>query len=373
MISSYNLPELNKRFTPLFHEALERVLLSGINMLGDETKNFEFSFAKYCNVKHCVAVANGLDALTLVMRAHIECANISYGDEVIVPANTYIATILSILENGLVPVLVEPELNTYNIDPKLIQQSITPRTKAIMVVHLYGLPAPMSEVSEIAKNHNLLVFEDAAQAHGAKYKGQSVGSISNAGCFSFFPGKNLGALGDAGAITTNDDQLADVIRSMRNYGEENYTSLNTRKYKNQYVGINSRIDELQAAFLSIKLPFLDQSIMQRRVIAYRYINEIKNQKITLPSSPEFHDHAWHLFIIRTEDRSKLQQFLADNGIHTMVHYPIPPHKQRALAKVNLRGLFPVTEMIHNQVLSLPIYPTLKDSEISAVIEAINRY
>ena len=287
------------------------------------------------------------------------------GDEVIIPANTYIASVLAVMQADLVPVLIEPRLETYTIDLEKIEAKITPKTKAILPVHLYGQLCEMKVINSIAKKHDLLVVEDAAQAHGAMWNGIKAGNFGNAAGFSFYPGKNLGALGDAGAITTNDDALAEVLFSMRNYGSK-------VKYENEIVGINSRLDELQAAFLNIKLGYLDAENESRRTISKRYLSEIKNDKIVLPQWDENNNHVFHLFIVRTDNRLALQDYLKECGVETMIHYPIPPHKQKALATWN-HMIFPITEKIHNEVLSIPLNSTLTDDEINYVISTLNKY
>ena len=338
---------------------MKLVLDKGWFILGDEVKTFEANFANYCGAKHCIGVGNGLDALVLIFKSYIQLGKLQKGDEVIVPANTYIASILAILQADLVPVLVEPRLETYNINPDFIEDKITSKTKAILAVHLYGQLAEMDALINVGYKHNLLMIEDAAQGHGLPFKG------SHARAFSFYPGKNLGALGDAGAITTNDDALAKIIASLRNYGSE-------KKYHNEFIGINSRLDELQAAFLNVKLPHLDADNNKRRSIAKRYLTEIKNKKINLPSWDLSTNHVFHLFVIRTKNRNVLQNYLHENGIETMIHYPIPPHQQKALAHWNLLS-FPITEKIHNEVLSLPISPVMTTEEVDFVIEIINKY
>jgi dTDP-4-amino-4,6-dideoxygalactose transaminase len=295
----------------------------------------------------------------LILKANIQLGNIKKGDEVIVPANTYIASILAILQADLIPVFVEPNIETYNIDPNLIEEKITSKTKAILVVHLYGQLAEMDKINAICASHNLLVIEDAAQAHGLTF----IGNHTRA--FSFYPGKNLGALGDGGAITTNDDALAEILFSLRNYGSN-------KKYHNDFIGVNSRLDELQAAFLNIKLPYLNTENEARKKIAKRYLSEIKNNKIQLPICNNFNDHIFHLFVIRTENRGTLQEYLYKNGIETVIHYPIPPHKQKALQEFNHLSL-PITEKIHQEVLSLPMSSVLSDEEITHIIATLNSY
>ena len=372
MIPFYDLKSLNNSYKNEFLTILKRVIDSGFYMVGKETKIFEEKFAKYCNAKYCIGVGNGLDALSLTLKAYKEIGFIEDSDEVLVPANTYIATILSIPINNLNPVLVEPDINTYNIDCKLIEEKITSRTKVIMVVHLYGQPADMDPIMQIAKKYNLKVIEDAAQSHGSSYKDQVVGSISDASCFSFFPGKNLGALGDAGAVTTNDDEVAAMIQSLRNYGEVFYDNISERKYSNRYQGVNSRIDEIQSGFLSLKLDNLEIDTNKRRKIAKFYLSNIKNSKIILPHVPNWANPAWHLFVIRVKTRDHLKNYLKNNGIDTLIHYPIPPHKQKAFSEWN-NLTYVVTERIHNEVLSIPLYPNLSEEDKIYIVEALNKY
>ena len=365
MIHFLSLKKINQSFEIAFQDKMKQFLEGGLYILGNEVKQFEANFATYCGTKHCIGVGNGLDALVLIFKAYIQLGKIQKGDEVIVPANTYIASVLAILEADLVPILVEPKLDTYTINSDLILEKITPKTKAILPVHLYGQLCEMEMINSIAKKHNLLVVEDAAQAHGAMCNGIKAGNFGNAAGFSFYPGKNLGALGDAGAITTNDDALAEVLFSMRNYGSK-------VKYENEIIGVNSRLDELQAAFLNIKLGHLDAKNESRRTIANRYLSEIKNDKIVLPLWDESKIHVFHLFVIRTTDRLVLQNYLKESGIETMIHYPIPPHKQKALSSLN-HLIFPITEKIHNEVLSIPLNSTLTDDEINHVISTLNKY
>lgn len=340
--------------------AFERVLNSGWYIQGDELKLFEHEFASYCEVEQCIGVGNGLDALHLILRAY----GIGSGDEVIVPANTYIATWLAASYAGATPVPVEPDVRTYNINPGLIEASITSRTKAIIVVHLYGQPADMDAINNIAKKHNLKVIEDAAQAHGARYKGRRVGSLGDAAGFSFYPGKNLGAIGDGGAVTTNDLELARKIRILGNYGSN-------VKYRNELKGFNSRLDELQAAFLREKLKILDKWNSRRREIASQYLERLDDQNLILPFTPEWAEPVWHLFVVRDLKRDELQNRLAKLGINTMIHYPIPPHLQTAYAELGyLEGAFPIAECIHKEILSFPIGPHLGDQDLSEIINAI---
>jgi dTDP-4-amino-4,6-dideoxygalactose transaminase len=365
MIKFLDLKKINEPYETAFQEKLKSVLENGWYILGKEVATFESSFSHYCGTKYCVGVGNGFDALVLIFKGYIQLGKLQKGDEVIVPTNTYIASILAILQADLVPVLVEPKLETYNINPDLISNKITSKTKAILVVHLYGQLAEMDAINVIALHNNLIVVEDAAQAHGAILDFGKSGNFSNAAAFSFYPGKNLGALGDGGAVVTNDAELAKVIQYLRNYGS-------VAKYKNEYVGVNSRLDELQAAFLNVKLPNLDVENNARKVIAKRYLSEIKNDKITLPFWDFSDNHVFHLFVIRTENRDELQQYLLENGIQTMIHYPIPPHKQKAFEFWNKLS-FPITEKIHNEVLSLPISPVLTMDEVDFVIAILNKY
>ena len=359
MIKFLDLQKLNQPFETQFLSKTKEFLDKGWYILGNEVKQFEKSFAQYSNAKHCIGVGNGLDALVLILKGYIQLGNLQKGDEIIVPANTYIASILAILQADLVPVFVEPNIETYNINPDLISEKITPKTKAILLVHLYGQLAEMDKIMELSYKHNLLIIEDAAQAHGLPFEG------SHARGFSFYPGKNLGALGDGGAITTNDDKLAEVLFSLRNYGSD-------KKYHNDYIGVNSRLDELQAAFLSIKLPHLNAENEARKNVAKRYLAEIKNAKIVLPTCENFDKHVFHLFVIRTEKRDDLQEYLWNNGIETVIHYPIPPHKQKALQNFNQLSL-PITEKIHQEVLSLPMSSVLSEDEISHIISTLNTY
>ena len=366
MIHFLNLRKLNQPFEVAFQKKMKQFLDGGWYILGNEVKQFETDFATYCGTKHCIGVGNGLDALVLIFKAYIHLGKLEKGDEVIVPANTYIASILAVLQADLVPVLVEPRLETYNINPEEIEAKITSKTKAILAVHLYGQLCEMKAINEIAQKHNLLVIEDAAQAHGSQFsENEKAGNLSHASAFSFYPGKNLGALGDGGAITTNDDELAEVLFSMRNYGSK-------VKYENEIIGVNSRLDELQAAFLNIKLKQLDSENEFRRSMAKRYLSEIKNDKIIMPSWNLSQNHVFHLFVIRTSNRLALQNYLKENRIETMIHYPIPPHKQKALSNWNNLS-FPITEKIHDEVLSIPLNSGLKASEIQHIITILNQY
>ena len=363
-----DLKSANSLYQEELVQAFQRVLQSGWYIQGEEVKKFERAFANYCGTKHCIGVANGLDALTLTFRAWKELGKLKAGDEVIVPANTYIASILAITENQLKPILVDPNPTTYNLDYRQIENEITPNTKAILVVHLYGQISPMPEILKLAKQHNLLVLEDSAQAHGASLGGKKTGNWGDASGFSFYPGKNLGALGDAGAITTNCSELAETVRAISNYG-------GLKKYENVYQGVNSRLDEIQAAVLSVKLKHLDKEISHRRRIAQTYLKTIANPLIVAPPSTDpliKEQHVWHLFVVRCEKRDKLKAFLEEKGIQTLIHYPIPPHKQQAYQQLN-KMILPVTEQIHQQVLSLPIGPTLTVDEAIRISEVCNRF
>lgn len=361
MVPFLDVQGINSRHLDEILDAISRVLSRGVYILGEEVESFELEFASYCGVKHCISVGNGLDALTLILKAY----GIGPGDEVIVPANTFIATILAISANGATPILVEPELESYTIDVSKIEAHITGNTKAILPVHLYGQCADMQKICRIASSYGLKVIEDGAQAHCAVYNGKRVGSLGNACGFSFYPGKNLGALGDGGAITTDDDELALRIRTLRNYGSN-------MKYKHVIKGVNSRLDEIQAAVLRVKLRYLDDDNNKRRDIAKLYIDNIRNPIVNLPHAVNWMSHVWHLFVIRTIDRKGLQEYLSNLGIQTLIHYPIPPHKQSAYKEWVAQSL-PVTEMIHEQVLSLPISPVITREQVEEVISAVNQY
>jgi len=363
MIKFLDLKKLNLQYGRELLEACKRVLESGWYILGEEVKKFEEEFANYCGTRYAIGVGNGLDALKLIIRGYKELGIFKEGDEIIVPSNTYIATILAISENRLKPTLVEPKLDTYLIDPEKIEEKITERTRAIMVVHLYGQTCEMDKIWEIAKKYDLKIIEDSAQAHGAFYKDKRAGNLGDASGFSFFPSKNLGALGDGGAITTNDKELAEVIRALRNYGSH-------KKYENLYKGVNSRLDELQAGILRVKLKYLDEENNKRKQIAKYYLENIKNEKVVLPKV--ITDSVWHLFVVRTKERNVLQKYLQEKGIQTLIHYPIPPHKQKAYKEWN-RLSFPITEKIHNEVLSLPISPVMEREEVEKVVKVVNDF
>lgn len=365
MVNFLDLKKINHQYRTELKEACERVIDSGWYIMGRELELFEQEFSSFNSVKHTIGVANGLDALILVLRAWIEQGKIKPGDEVIVPANTYIASILAITENGLRPVFVEPDESTFNLSLENIRSAITSKTRVILPVHLYGLISPMPEIMNIANEFNLLVLEDCAQSHCAALNGKNAGSWGHAAGFSFYPGKNLGALGDAGAITTDDDELATILRALRNYGSH-------IKYENQYKGLNSRLDEIQSAMLRVKLKYLDGETKKRQEIACYYINNIQNDLVTLPCWDYIENHVFHLFVIRAKYRNELSEYLHLNGIQNLIHYPIAPHKQQAYKEYNNIRL-PITENIHEQVLSLPIDPTMSKREIELVCKAINEF
>ncbi|CAM4332634.1 dTDP-4-amino-4,6-dideoxygalactose transaminase [Paenibacillus endophyticus] len=363
MIPFLDLKEINMRHEEEITQSIKSFLDSGWYILGKQVEEFEKQFAQYCGTKFCIGVANGLDALSLIIRAY----GIGEGDEVIVPSNTYIATILAISANHAFPILVEPELLSYNIDPNKIEEKITPKTKAIMVVHLYGQACNMDPINALATKYNLKVIEDCAQAHGAIYKEKKVGNLGDAAAFSFYPGKNLGALGDGGAITLNDEEIYLQLKALRNYGSH-------KKYENLYKGVNSRLDELHAAVLKVKLKYLDEDNQIRRSIAEYYSDNIHNPLIILPNVEQVDglSHAWHLYVIRSNNRANLQSFLTNKGIQTLIHYPIPPHKQQAYKEWNNEE-YPISEKIHNEVLSLPISPVMRLEDAVKVAEALNEY
>ena len=365
MIKFLDLQKITAKYADEIHEAVDRVVDSGWYLQGAENDKFEKNYSAYIGSKHTIGCANGLDALIWIFRAYIEMGVMAPGDEVIVPANTYIATILAITENGLKPVLVEPKLSNYQIDDSLIEAAITERTKAICIVHLYGQCAYTEKIGELCKKYNLKLIEDNAQAHGCLYKGRKTGSLGDAAGHSFYPGKNLGAFGDAGAVTTDDQELADTIRALANYGSQ-------KKYVFKYTGRNSRLDEIQAAILDVKLRHLDKDVALRQGVAKRYCNEISNPMIITPAIEEWTAHAFHLFPVRCAERDRLQQYLTEQGVQTIIHYPIQPHKQECYSEMNELTL-PITEQIHNEELSLPISPVMTDEEVSKVIEVVNNF
>jgi dTDP-4-amino-4,6-dideoxygalactose transaminase len=370
MIPFLDLKLINARYHEELAAACSRVISSGWYIGGEEREKFELEFSTYCGTQHAIGVANGLDALTLTLRAWKELGKLKEGDEIIVPANTYIASILAITENRLKPVLVEPDRASYNLCPLKTAAAITPNTKAIVAVHLYGQLAPMREIMALAEQRNLLVLEDAAQAHGATIAGRKAGSWGHAAGFSFYPGKNLGALGDAGAVTTNDTELAETIRALGNYGSH-------KKYENLYQGVNSRLDEIQAAMLCVKLKHLDGDSFRRREIALAYAQGINNPVIVQPIDADstidsLESHVFHLYVVRTEQRQALQEHLSAEGVQSLIHYPIPPHQQRAYQAWNQES-YPLTEAMHQRVLSLPISPVMTNADVTAVIRACNTF
>lgn len=365
MIKFLDLQNINAQYEQELKEVANRVIDSGWYLMGKELESFETNYAKFCGTEFALGVANGLDALRLIFKAYLELGVMQKGDEVIVPANTYIASVLAISDNGLQPVFVEPNQQTYNLGSSKIEEAITNRTKAILTVHLYGQNSIDDKMLALCEQYNLKLVEDAAQSHGAKWKGKVTGSIGDATGHSFYPGKNLGALGDAGAVTTNDAKLADTIQALRNYGSH-------KKYENLYQGLNSRLDEIQAGFLNVKLKYIQKDIEARRMVADYYLKNINNSKIVLPTVIEKEGHVWHLFVIRTKNRDKLQKYLTENGIQTLIHYPIPPHKQEAYSEFNNLS-YPITEEIHKEVLSLPMSGVICKEEIEKVIDFLNKY
>lgn len=365
MIPFLDLKATNSQYRQDLIDAVTRVIDSGWYVLGEEVKAFEREYAVYCGVKYCIGVANGLDALILTLRAWLELGRLQSGDEVLVPANTYIASILAISANGLKPVLVEPEEASFNMSISNARAAITNKTRVILPVHLYGQMVDMPAIMELADEYGLLVLEDAAQAHGASVQGKKAGAWGNAAGFSFYPGKNLGALGDAGAITTNDAELAQTIRALCNYGSH-------EKYKNLFKGVNSRLDEMQAAILRVKLSKLDGETQHRRAIADIYLKNIKNSEVKLPNVTKAEQHAWHLFVIRSQERVALQEHLAALGIQTLIHYPVAPHQQQAYQEWNGQK-YPLTESIHHEVLSLPMGPTISPEMARIVAASVNLF
>lgn len=361
MIKFLDLKKINNRYREEIASRIKDILDKGWYLQGEENENFTKNFANFCGTKFALGVANGLDALNLIIKAY----GFGNGDEIIVPANTYIATILAISENGCIPILVEPDIKTYNINPDSIEEKITSKTKAIMVVHLYGQAVQMEKIWKIAKKYNLKIIEDSAQAHGAIYQENRTGNLGDASGFSFYPGKNLGCMGDGGAVTTNDEELFNKIKAIANYGSD-------RKYHHIYKGVNSRLDEIQAAVLDVKLNHLDSDNNKRRKISKYYRENIKNSKIILPETYDEKSHVWHIFAVRTQNRDEFQKYLTEKGIQTIIHYPTPPHKQGAYKEWNNLS-FPITEEIHNTILSLPISPVMTDSEIEKVVEVVNEY
>ena len=363
MISFLDLRKINAQYEQELKSAASRVIDSGWYLMGKELETFELNYSVFCGVKHTLGVANGLDALRLIFKAYIELGIMKEGDEVIVPANTYIASVLAISDNGLIPIFVEPNINTYNLDSSKIEKTITAKTKAILTVHLYGQNSIDEKMLAICEKYNLKLIEDSAQSHGAIWNGKVMGSIGDAAGHSFYPGKNLGALGDAGAVTTNDETLAKTIEALRNYGS-------LKKYENIYQGLNSRLDEIQAAFLNVKLKYIQTDIMERRRVANYYLENIKNSKVILPEVLIEDGHVWHLFVIRIKDRANFQKYMEANGVQTIIHYPIPPNKQKCYQDMN-NMFFELTEEIHSEVVSLPISAVLSQSELHKIVNLIN--
>ena len=360
-----DLKNINKQYQDELKEACSRVIDSGWYIMGDEVKSFESNFSSYCGSQYCVGVANGLDALILTFRAWKELGKLKSGDEVIVPANTYIASVLSITENDLVPVFVEPDEKTFNLNIENIKRALTQKTRAILPVHLYGQISPMDEIMHLANEKNLLVLEDCAQSHGARLNSKTCGSWGHAAGFSFYPGKNLGALGDAGAITTDDKELYNTLIALRNYGSH-------KKYENLYVGMNSRLDEIQAAMLNVKLKYLPEETKRRQKIASIYRDNLHNDKVRLSSIIDVEQHVYHLFVVQVDKREDFQRYLMENGVSTLIHYPIPPHKQQAYREFHHLQL-PITEAIHDSIVSLPMDPTMSDESVVRVCELCNAW
>ena len=365
MIKFLDLKGITDLYADEIKQAVDSVIDSGWYLQGNANKQFEANYARYIGTNHCVGVANGLDALIWIYRAYIEMGVMQPGDEVLVPANTYIASILAITENGLKPVLVEPDITTLEIDDKLIEQAITPRTKSILIVHLYGRCAYTEKIGELCRKYNLKLVEDNAQAHGCRYRGKRTGSIGDAAGHSFYPGKNLGAFGDGGAVTTNDEKLATCVRTLANYGSQ-------KKYVFQYCGRNSRLDEIQAAILDVKLRHLDEDNSRRQHVAKYYYEHINNPLITMPTRLSDENNVYHIFPVLCPERDRLQQYLTENGIQTLIHYPIPPHKQECYKEWNAMSL-PITEQIHHQELSVPISQVLTNQEVREVVEILNAF
>ena len=365
MMKFLDLQKITQKYAEEIHEAVDRVVDSGWYLQGKENERFEANYAQYIGTKYAVGCANGLDALIWIFRAYMEMGIMKPGDEVIVPANTYIASILAISENGLKPVLIEPSIETYQIDDSKIEAAITERTRAILIVHLYGQCAYTEKIGELCKKYDLKLVEDNAQAHGCKFNGRKTGSLGDAAGHSFYPGKNLGAFGDAGAVTTDDEELAEVVRAVANYGSQ-------KKYVFKYCGRNSRLDEIQAAVLGVKLKHLDEDVAIRKKIAKYYIEHIKHPDIITPIVEDWDAHVFHIFTIRTKKRDELQKYLTDNSVQTIIHYPIPPHKQECYKEWNILS-FPITEQIHNEDLSLPMSPVLQKEDVERVVEVINKY
>ena len=372
MIKFLDLQKINAQYATELKQVASEVIDKGWFLMGDRLSSFETKLANYIGAKNAIGVANGLDALRLILKAYIDLGIMNEDDEVIVPANTYIASVLAISDNRLIPVLVEPKNSGFNLDIDLIESHITPKTKAIMIVHLYGQVCWSEKLVDLAKKYGLKIIEDNAQAIGAEWNGIKTGNLGDAAGFSFYPGKNLGALGDAGAVTTNDDALAKQIRALGNYGSH-------KKYVNEFQGLNSRLDEIQAAFLEVKLKYVDAENQYRRQLASLYLNGIKNPTIQLPTPEntsfdctENTEHVWHLFVIRCQQREKMQEYLTANGVQTLIHYPIPPNKQLAYKEMNHLD-YPITNTIHDEVLSLPLSPVMTEDEVQKIITLLNNF
>lgn len=361
MINFLDLHKINEQYRADIDSRIKEVLDKGWYLQGEQNDIFASNFAAYCGTKYALGVANGLDAINLIIRAY----GFGPGDEIIVPSNTFIATFLAVSQNGCTVVPVEPDINTYCIDANLVEAAITPRTKAIIVVHLYGRAVPMAGIREVAQKYNLKVIEDAAQAHGAYDEGKRVGNLGDAAAFSFYPGKNLGAMGDAGGITTNDREIYEKVKAMANYGSD-------YKYHHIYKGVNSRLDEIQAAILDVKLAHLDKDNNRRREIARYYREHITNPRVILPQTDTEESHVWHVFVVRSDDREALKSHLEANGIQTNIHYPTAPHKQGAYSEMS-HCSYPITEMIHREVMSLPISPVMTDEEVKTVVDVVNAW
>lgn len=366
MIKFLDLKSINSFYQKEFIDDVNKIFQKGIYLNGDFVNNFERDYSSYCNTRFCVAVSNGMDALTLILKSLIICKKIEKHNEVIVPSNTFVATILSVLEAGLVPKLVEPDPNTFNIDPENIEKAISSKTKVIIAVDLYGKLCDYDELEKIAVKNNLIIVSDSAQSHGAEYKKMKSGSISLATAFSFYPGKNIGALGDAGCITTNDKKIHETCLSLRNYGS-------ILKYENQLIGRNNRMDEIQAAILIKKIKYYQKELDKRRSIAKKYLKYIRNENIILPENNVEKEHSWHLFVIKTENREKLRNFLHRNGIETLIHYPIPIHKQKCFNGLFRNNNFELTDRLSKSILSIPLYNTLTENEVEKIITLLNKF
>lgn len=365
MIKFLDLKKINNQYQEELKAVASKVIDSGWYLMGKELESFERNYSEFCGTKFALGVANGLDALRLIFRGYMEMGVMKKGDEIIVPANTYIASVLAITDNDLVPVFVEPNNSTYNLDSSLIEKVITTKTRAVLTVHLYGQISVDENMIKLCEKYNLKLVEDGAQSHGARWKNKISGGIGDAAGHSFYPGKNLGALGDAGAVTTNDDKLYRTINALRNYGSH-------KKYENLYQGLNSRLDEIQAAFLNVKLKYINEDIKARRKVANYYLQNITNPKLILPNLLEEESHVWHLFVLRTKKRELFKEYLDKNRVQTLIHYPIPPHKQKAYTQYN-DLIFPITESVHKEVISLPLSPLLESTDQARIIDLINKF